>query len=144
MSSTAEVVLDVPADPSMVATARLLVSCLASVRREMSAARVDDLKLAVSEACSNAIESYGSDSVGHRVSVAWSEDDDHLQVYIADQGGGYDPAVALSARSQGLGVGLIRALVDEVDFMPASPGTTVRMTMHCPRAGAGPGSDEDA
>lgn len=130
----AEVVLDIPAAPSMVGTARLLVSCLASARRELSADRVDALKLAVSEACANAIEAYGPEALDPRVSVSWAEDDERIHVYVADTGRGYDSEKVVSARSEGFGVGLIRALVDDVDFVGGARGTTVRMTMNCSRA----------
>ncbi len=145
-----EVVLEIPATSAMVSTARLVVACLAGTRRELSADRVDDLKLAVSEACSNAVEAYGAAHSGQeRVSVSWAEDDDALTVRVTDHGRGYDPdsgdpdgaggvdpGDGSPVGSTGLGVGLIRALVDKSAFTSASPGTTVELTMHCPRADA--------
>ncbi|MGH9069958.1 MAG: ATP-binding protein [Acidimicrobiales bacterium] len=139
------VVLDIPATPSLVSTARLVMACLATTRRELSAERVDDLKLAVSEACANAIESYDTGRGGHqaedrRVSVAWGDDDDALHVWVTDRGRGLDgvgrgaePAQVLPVASNGLGIGLIAALVDQSVFTSGSLGTTVRMTMDCPR-----------
>lgn len=145
-----QVVLDIPASSAMVGTARLLVSCLASARRELSADRVDDLKLAVSEACSNAIESYGprrdsrqpdTGSAEPRVSVTWAEDPDGLSLWVTDQGRGFDPdrfdpSDGAPDGSGGLGMGLIEALVDKVAFTSGRPGTTVQMTIYCPPARA--------
>jgi serine/threonine-protein kinase RsbW len=130
------VVLDIAADPALVSTARVLVCCLAASRRELSAEQLDDLKLAVSEACANAINAYGSEVDAGRVLVSWSEDDDRLEVRVTDRGPGYDPAQALPSDSGGLGVKLIQILVDEARWEPGTPGTTVLMSMACPRSGS--------
>lgn len=129
--------LDIAADPSLVGTARLLVSCLAATRRELSAERLDDLKLAVSEACSNAINAYGPDGdVAGRVLVSWTEDEDRLEVRVTDRGPGYDPARTGPNESGGLGVKLIQVLMDEAHWESGYPGTTVRMSVNCPRTSA--------
>lgn len=133
--------LEVPARPEYIALVRLVVSSLASSRRALADDRVDDLKLAVSEACTNAIEAHRAVANEDRVLVRWSEADDRLQVTIEDRGGGFDPAslpehppVTDPDRlnfERGLGIPLIRTLVDEVVFSPAEGGTAVRMTMYC-------------
>ncbi|MGH9070270.1 MAG: ATP-binding protein [Acidimicrobiales bacterium] len=130
----ASVALDIPADASMVATARLVVGCLAAARRELSADRLDDLKLAVSEACANAIASYDPDEEEPRVVLSWTEDEELLAVTVTDRGQGYDGELGTWNGSGGLGVSLIRALVDEAHWEHGAPGTTVRMTLKCPRA----------
>lgn len=130
----ASVLLDIPADASLVATARLVVSCLAATRRELSLERLDDLKLAVSEACTNAINAYGPEAADPRVLVSWGEEDDHLEVVVTDHGPGYHPGQPPAGSSAGLGVRLIKILVDEAHWEPANPGTTVRMFLNCPRA----------
>ena len=48
--------LDVPSSPEYIAIVRLVVASVASSRRALADERIDDLKLAVSEACTNAIE----------------------------------------------------------------------------------------
>ena len=45
-----------PSSPEYIAIVRLVVASVASSRRALADERVDDLKLAVSEACTNAIE----------------------------------------------------------------------------------------
>ncbi|MDP9388903.1 MAG: ATP-binding protein [Actinomycetota bacterium] len=140
--------LEIPARPEYVGLARLVVSSLASSRRALADERVDDLKLAVSEACTNAIEAHAVVDVDDRVMVRWSEGDDRLQVEVEDQGHGFDlgelpehPPVTDPDRlnfERGLGIPLIRTLVDEVDFDPSEAGTSVRMVMFC-----GPADDLD-
>jgi serine/threonine-protein kinase RsbW len=133
--------LEIPARPEFVALARLVVSSLASARREMADDRIDDLKLAVSEACTNAIEAHGASEVEERVLVRWWEGDDRLRVSVEDRGSGFDPTnlpdrplVTDPKRlnfERGLGIPLIRTLVDEVDFTPSATGTQVSLVMYC-------------
>lgn len=136
-----DIELDVPAQPEYVAVVRLFVSSLASTRRLLSDERLDDLKLAVSEACTNAIESYGTVPFEKRVVIRWKEGDDFCEVSVEDSGPGFDPErlpehppVTDPSRlhfERGLGIPLIRTLVDEVSFVPSTGGTAVSMVMYC-------------
>ena len=133
--------LEIPARPEFVGLARLVVSSLASSRRALADDRIDDLKLAVSEACTNAIEAHADDDIDERVIVRWREDDDRLEVSVQDRGSGFDPnelpehpPVTDPERlnfERGLGIPLIRTLVDEVSFDPSEHGTAVHMVMFC-------------
>ena len=133
--------LEIPARAEYVGLVRLVVSSLASGRRELAEERIDDLKLAVSEACTNAIEAHHDVAVDERVLVRCAEADDRLEVSIRDRGRGFDPEslpehppVTDPERlnfERGLGVPLIRTLVDEVDFDSSSQGTSVTMVMFC-------------
>ena len=140
--------LEIPARAEYVGLARLVVSSLASARRALADDRVDDLKLAVSEACTNAIEAHADVDVDERVTLRWSEGEDRLEVHVEDRGPGFDigglpehPPVTDPERlnfERGLGIPLIRTLVDEVAFLPSDGGTSVRMVMFC-----GPADDLD-
>jgi serine/threonine-protein kinase RsbW len=140
--------LEIPARAEYVGLARLVVSSLATARRTLAEDRVDDLKLAVSEACTNAMEAHADVDVDERVTLRWSEADDRLQVQIDDRGRGFDPGqlpehppVTDPERlnfERGLGIPLIRTLVDEVAFDPSDRGTSVRLVMFC-----GPADDLD-
>ncbi|MDP9402266.1 MAG: ATP-binding protein [Actinomycetota bacterium] len=133
--------LEIPARPEYVGLARLVVSSLASSRRTLADDRIDDLKLAVSEACTNAIEAHVDVDVSERVLLRWSEADDHLQVQVEDRGPGFDPRSLPSHPpvtdperlnfERGLGIPLIRSLVDRVEFDPSDAGTSVRIVMFC-------------
>lgn len=145
--------LEIPARAEYVGLARLVVSSLASGRRALAEERIDDLKLAVSEACTNAIEAHHDLDVSERVIVRCAEADDRLEVSIEDRGKGFDPdllpehpPVTDPERlnfERGLGIPLIRTLVDEVAFEPSSEGTAVRMVMYCDPAGAPDDHDID-
>jgi len=145
--------LEIPARAEYVALVRLVVSSLASGRRTLADERIDDLKLAVSEACTNAIEAHRDVAVEERVLVRCSEAEDRLEVSIQDRGHGFDPEtlpehppVTDPERlnfERGLGIPLIRTLVDEVAFEPSSAGTAVRMVMYCDVAGLDGNIDGD-
>src|SRR5205085_454594 len=118
--------LEIPARAEFVALARLAVSALAAADGELADERVDDLKLAVSEACTNAIEAHSAIDTDERVVVLCWIDEAGLEVRISDRGKGFDPSelrdhppVTDPARlkfERGLGIPLIRALVDVVEF----------------------------
>ena len=144
--SGAEVAIElgIPARAEYVALARLVVSSLASSRRDLADDRIDDLKVAVSEACTNAIEAHRSSGTGDNVTVACIEYDDRLLVRISDQGAGFDPKslpehppVTDPERlnfERGLGIPLIRTLVDDVEIDSGSEGTDICLVMRCGRA----------
>jgi serine/threonine-protein kinase RsbW len=134
--------LEIPASAEYIAIARLVVSSIASSRRNLPDDRIDDLKLAVSEACTNAIEAYGPSNgrVDGRVKILVLDDYEKLEVNVADRGPGFDPndlpthpPVTDPERlnfERGLGIPLIRTLVDDVQFASSSDGTSVRMTVY--------------
>jgi len=132
--------LEIPAGAEFVALARLVVSAMASAETQLSDDRVDDLKIAVSEACTNAIEAHDALETEERVTIECRADHDSLEVVIEDRGTGFDvsnlpehPPVTDPERlkfERGLGIPLIKALVDEVEFSSSDDGTAVRITMH--------------
>lgn len=132
--------LQIPSSVEHIAIVRLVVSSLVSSRRELTDDRIDDLKLAVSEACTNAIEANNASDGGAPVTVTVLESDDRIEVDVGDRGGGFDPG-ALSPHppvtdpnrlnfERGLGIPLIRMLVDEARFESGSGGTVVCMTVY--------------
>ena len=145
--------LEIPARPEFVAVARLVVATAARSRRTLEEERVDDLTLALSEACTNAIEAHGGHAEDELVLVKVEEADDRFVVTIADRGPGFDPMeVPITPPvedperlryERGLGIPIIRSLVDEVTFLSGAEGTTVSMVLFCPPA-PGPELELDA
>jgi serine/threonine-protein kinase RsbW len=131
--------LDVPSSPEYIAIVRLVVAAVASARRALADERVDDLKLAVSEACTNAIEANRSIRPGAPVHIEVWEEPDRLEVSIDDRGPGFDleklafpPPITDPERlnfERGLGIPLIKTLVDNVVFVRLEKGTSVRLTV---------------
>ena len=137
--------LEVPARPDYLALARLIVAAAAANESSaVSEDRIDDLRLAVSEACTNAIEAQqrATKQTGREANILirCRVAEGVVEVEIHDHGVGFDPTglaahppVTDPARldhERGLGIPLIRLLTDEVDFEPSSDGTVVRMVIY--------------
>jgi serine/threonine-protein kinase RsbW len=153
----AEVVeLEIPARPEYLALARLLVAAAVASDPLFPEDRLDDLRLAVSEACTNAMEAQDRATVARAGGNGRSTDSEPIQircqlgveqveVEVVDHGQGFDPD-ALSEHppvtdpsrldyERGLGIPLIRILTDEVEFRPSPNGTSVRMVLYASAAG---------
>src|SRR4051812_45346318 len=116
--------LDIPALPAFVGVARSVVTTVATSVEGIDDDRLDDLRLAVSEACTNAVE--GREQGDHRVVLRCVLDDEHLDVHIEDATDGFS-AEAIAER--GWGLQLITALVDDVTFGREDGGTSVTLRM---------------
>jgi serine/threonine-protein kinase RsbW len=116
--------LDIPALPAFVGVARSVVTTVATSVEGLDDDRLDDLRLAVSEACTNAVE--GRTDGDHRVVLRCVLDAAHLDVHIEDAADGCS-AEAIAER--GWGLQLMTALVDDVRFSRQNGGTAVTLRM---------------
>ena len=131
--------LSVPSRPEYIAIVRLVISSLAAARRNLADDRIDDLKLAVSEACTNAIEANLANGTDAPVVVRFWEAPERMELCISDSGKGFNPDLLPEHPpvtdpdrlnfERGLGIPLIRNLVDDVRFDPGAQGTSVWMTL---------------
>jgi serine/threonine-protein kinase RsbW len=110
---------------------------------------LDDLKTSVSEACNNVVlHAYGGDAGPMEVGLFVTED--HFSVRVSDQGVGMPAPPPAGDVSQGIGLSVIRALTEDVQFSSApGGGTEVRMDFTVRRDGrklfqAPPPASEDA
>ena len=88
----AVVELAIPARPAYLSLVRLVVdAAVGSLAPGLSPARLDDLKIAVTEACANAIEAHETTDADGPVVVRCIVDDDHVTVEVVDRGEGFDP-----------------------------------------------------
>lgn len=98
---------------------------------------IDDIQLAVSEACANAVNHAGPSKT---YDVVLELDDDRCQVEVVDQGPGIPPGGdrELDAlRESGRGLNLLQALVDDLQFTRRDDATRVRFTKGWPSGRAG-------
>jgi serine/threonine-protein kinase RsbW len=139
--------LSFPAKADYLLLARL---ALAGVARSLPVGPelLADLKLAVTEACGNAVRHAYSEREGS-VGVAFVVGDDRLEMIVEDEGAGIalaveelvpEPAAETPPEpvDGGMGMAIIRAIVDELDVRDGSGGrgTVVHMTKYLDVAAA--------
>ncbi|MGE3619265.1 MAG: ATP-binding protein [Acidimicrobiia bacterium] len=141
----ASIELVVPPRRDYLALVRAVAAAAASVEDPLPGARLDDLRLAVSEAFANAVEAVDAldadrDRVtraGQPIQVHCEVEGDEVTVTVEDQGGGFDPE-GLAAlppagdprrlgHERGLGLPIMRSVASELSFEPAADGTRVRI-----------------
>jgi serine/threonine-protein kinase RsbW len=122
----ADVHLTLPCQGSSVREARLAVTGLAH-GAGMTDDRIADLRLAVSEAATNAIQ-HGRDAGGD-VSVRASVTQGELRVWITNKGGGMRPR--LDSPGLGLGLPIMASVADHLEIVSDGEGTTVDMMFVC-------------
>lgn len=135
---TDQVVLTFPAKPDYLLLARLTLSGIAR-KLPLDDELLADLKLAVTEACGNAVRHAYSDAQGD-VSVVFRIEDGRLLVTVEDRGDGIRAPDALAADEEelpgplerGMGMPIIRAIVDELAVEKGTDGrgTVVRMVKY--------------
>ena len=133
--------LEVPASNEYLAVARTVTATLAAVASSLPDSRIDDLRLAVTEACANAIDAERRKPPEQRVPIRLRLEvgDGRVSVEVHDEGGGFDPDALTThpppnrperlAFERGLGIPLMRALADDVEFRPDGHGTTVHLVI---------------
>jgi len=126
--------------PSMLGCEKVAMAFAASVAESMNfpADRVADLKTAVAEACTNAIEHGNKMDASMKVGISLTVDKGRLQVAVHDEGAGIgrvptpniDSKIEGKSDPRGWGIFLIKSLMDEVTFESTPEGNVVKMIIH--------------
>jgi serine/threonine-protein kinase RsbW len=122
--------LTIPAKPEYITLSRLALSGLSRVRA-FPEDTLADLKLALTEACSNSVRHAYGDDEGH-VDISFELLDDRLIVEVADDGSGFEPGdagenVDEELSEGGLGIAIIRSIADEVEIGGGPEGRGSRL-----------------
>jgi serine/threonine-protein kinase RsbW len=126
------VVLTLDARPENLALTRL---ALAGVAANAGAPRdvVADLKLAVTEACTNVIQhAYGDDGSVGSIVVRYRGEPGVVSIQVEDSGSGFEPGgvpetTERNGAGNGMGLMIIRVLTDELEISDTGSGT--RLTL---------------
>ena len=137
--------LTIPAEARWLALCRLVLSGLCQLG-PVDDDIVGDLKLAVTEACSNSVRHAYVGNGGGRISLRYELGGGEVAVEVADAGQGFDFAQPLpelgpqpdeDLREDEMGLAIIHALVDEVELGagPEGRGTRIRFEKRLDQAG---------
>jgi serine/threonine-protein kinase RsbW len=128
------VALTIPARAEYVALCRLALTGIARTRA-MAPELVADLKLALTEACSNSVRHAYEEGREGAVVIRYELTDDCLTVEVTDEGSGFDPEVIQRAQEEldegGLGIAIIRAVTDDLEIgVRPEGGSRLRFTKY--------------
>lgn len=134
-AATSVVSLRIPAKAEYVVLVRLALAGVLRTR-VIDSEVVADLKLALTEACSNSVRHAYADGREGTVEIRYELNGDGLRVEVIDEGGGFDPALLRADPRDldegGLGIAIIRAVTDELDIRPGegARGSRLRFLKH--------------
>jgi serine/threonine-protein kinase RsbW len=122
--------LTIPAKAEYITLCRLALTGLSRLR-PLSDEVLADLKLALTEACSNSVRHAYGEADGH-VEISYGLEPDRLVIEVADDGEGFDPATdspspATELSEGGLGIAIIRSIADEFEIGPGPHGRGSRL-----------------
>jgi serine/threonine-protein kinase RsbW len=125
--------LIIPAKPEYITLGRLALTGLSRLR-PVADETLADLKLALTEACSNSVRHAYGEQDG-LVEIVYELHPDRLVIEVADEGDGFAPDVTEEERVDGLpglsegglGIAIIRALADELEIGPRREGRGSRL-----------------
>ena len=122
--------LTIPAKAEYITLSRLALAGLSRVRA-FPDETLADLKLALTEACSNSVRHAYGDGEGH-VDISFELRDDRLIVVVADDGSGFEHEPESTNGDEelsegGLGIAIIRSIADEVEIGAGLAGKGSRL-----------------
>ena len=124
--------LTIPAKAEYISLSRLALAGLSRVR-SFPDETLADLKLALTEACSNSVRHAYENGEGH-VGISFELLDDRLIVEVADDGTGFELDAAdgdgggrEELSEGGLGIAIIRSIADEVEIGGGPDGKGSRL-----------------
>jgi serine/threonine-protein kinase RsbW len=127
--------LTIPAKPEYITLVRLALSGLSRLR-PLSEETLGDLKLAVTEACTNSVRHGYQEGGEGTVEILYELRPDRFVVEVADDGPGFDASGGRPAGENlaegGLGIAIIKAVSDEFESgkRPDGRGSRLRFVKH--------------
>ncbi len=126
--------IQIPPRPEYVGVVRLALASLAR-SSGIHEARVDDLKIAISEACTRAVVAHDESGTGAPINVTWTAEDGRVVVEVAGLPAppaedpnavdtqGFDTRLTMSEA-------LLKSLVDSYDINAGPTGSVVRLSLN--------------
>ena len=133
--------LVIPAQPEYLSLVRAVVAAAAALDPGLGDSRIEDLRIAVSEATTNAIEAHANLGSEERITIRCDLADDRIEVEVQDHAStGFDPeemaapgpldAPGRLEYEGGFGIPLMRVLADEMKIRSLDHGTAVQLVVY--------------
>ena len=137
--------LVIPAQPEYLSLVRAVVAAAAALDPNLGDDRIEDLRVAVSEATTNAIEAHAVMGSTEQITIRCDLDDDRIEVEVEDHASlGFEPGELtdpdrLDAPGRldyegGFGIPLMRVLADEMKIRSLDHGTAVQLVVYAASA----------
>lgn len=121
--------LTIPAKAEYISLGRLALTGLSRLRA-LPQETLADLKLALTEACTNSVR-HAYPGGGGVVEIVYDLQPDRLVIEVADDGEGFDPEEHVMVEDEivegGLGIAIIRAIADELEIGSRAEGQGSRL-----------------
>ncbi len=122
--------LRIPARPEYLVLGRLVLSGISRCR-PIHPDDLSDLKLALTEACSNSMRHAYAVDEGAAVEIVYEVDDGWIAIEVIDAGSGFEQVQAAQVGDDldegGLGLAIIEAVCDETEVGRRADGTGSRL-----------------
>ena len=127
------VALSIPAKAEYIALSRLALTGISGIC-PLDPEVLADLKLAITEACSNSIRHAYEGARDGTVEIRYELDGDKVAVEVRDEGTGFTAEAAEGTDAEldegGLGIAIIRAVVDELAIESNGRGSRLRFVKY--------------
>ncbi len=138
---TSGIRLVIPAQPEYLSLVRAVVAAAAALDPGLGDDRIEDLRIAVSEATTNAIEAHANLGSRERITIRCDLAEDRIEVEVEDHAdphfdiGELDSPGALDRPGRleyegGMGIPLMRVLADEMKIRSLDHGTAVQLVVY--------------
>jgi serine/threonine-protein kinase RsbW len=124
-TSPATIELVIPAKAEYITLGRLALTGIGHAR-QLSADTLADLKLALTEACTNSVR-HAYPEGGGTVRISYLLEPGRLTIEVTDDGAGFEPSAERAEDGldeNGLGIAIIRAIADELDIRARPDGSS--------------------
>ena len=131
--ATPPVAIQIPPRPEYVGVVRLALGSLARTAG-LDEEAIDDLRIAISEACTNAVMANEEAGSSDHVGVTWEAQDSSVIVEISDRG--REPGPEDDVDTQGFATrtamaeALLKSLVDDYQVTRTPEGTVTRLVIN--------------
>ncbi len=135
--------ISIPPSTEYVAMVRNVVAEAVAQQAGVEPQRLADLRVAVSEAVTNAIAAHNACRIDTPIQITCVRGPGRVEVGVYDRGGGFDPAAVADPpdlsdprrlyAEKGRGLWLMRVMSDDHSIATGRRGTEVRLVLHTSR-----------